>query len=257
MPVRPVSRGEEPPRLHVPPSHGLRSQRSMPELSRAGAGSSAPPSPFYATPTPSAATFGPGVTPDKKNFVQSALSDARHFAGGLVPHPTESTKHYTILRHSPPLIFYRGPATSVSVTIFSAPNHPLPADRTLWLQQRGFSGDSGMKIKALFNATDSWLHVTPATQVLAHQLEPGTERAWKRDIDKAAKRLFKEKGPKKAHVPRETHVVRIPEALEDGYFRLILCTGKGTPYSTTESTSKCKTLCTSPIFRVASASTDS
>jgi hypothetical protein len=204
-----------------------------------------------------AATFGPGISDSKKNFVQTALSEARHFAGGLIPHPTESTKHYTILRHSPPLIFYRGPTTSVVITIFSSPDRPLPSDRTLWLQQRGFSGDSGMKIKAFFNATDDWLHVTPSTQVHTDQLPPDTERAWQRDIAKAAKKLLKEKGHKKAHVPRETHVIRIPESSDDGYFRLILCTGKGTPYEVSESRSRCKTLCTSPIFRVASASADS
>jgi hypothetical protein len=228
----------------------------MPELSRHTA-DSPPPSPFNATPVAPAATFGPGVGDKKWNFVQTAFSEARHFAGGLIPHPTESTKHYTVLRHSPPLIFYRGPSTSVAITIFSSPDHPLPADRTLWLVQRGFSGASGMKIKAFFNATDEWLHVTPSTQTEAHQVAPDTERAWQRDIGKAAKKLLKDKGPKKAHVARETHVIRVPEASDDGYFRLILCTGKGTPFGTTETSFKCKTLCTSPIFRVASTSTDS
>jgi hypothetical protein len=114
-----------------------------------------------------------------------------------------------------------------------------------------------MKIKAFFNATDDWLHVTPSTQVLAHQLPADTDRAWQRDIANAAKKLLKEKGPKKAHIPRETHVIRIPEASEDGYFRLILCTGRETPYGTNETSSKRKTLCTSPIFRIVSTSSDS
>ncbi|KAK3302589.1 uncharacterized protein B0T15DRAFT_310650 [Chaetomium strumarium] len=255
LPTRPVSRGAEPSLLQVP-GHRLRPQTSMPELSRF-ATDSQPPSPFNAAAPVPAATFGPGISDSKKSFVQAALSEARHFAGGLIPHPTESTKHYTILRHSPPLIFYRGPTTSVAITIFSSPDHPLPNDRTLWLQQRGFSGDSGMKIKAFFNATDDWLHVTPSTQVHVDQLPPDTERTWQRDIGKAAKKLLKDKGHKKAHVPRETHVIRIPEASDDGYFRLILCTGKGTPFESSESKSRCKTLCTSPIFRVASASADS
>ncbi|KAK4034394.1 hypothetical protein C8A01DRAFT_49203 [Parachaetomium inaequale] len=227
----------------------------MPKISRLAA-DSAPPISFDAVPATPAATFGAGDSDGKRTFVQTALAEARHFAGGLIPHPTESTKHYTILRHSPPLIFYRGPSTSVEITIFSSPNHPLPADRTLWLQQRGFSGDSGMKIKAFFNATDSWLHATPSTQVEPHQLAAETDRAWQRDIGKAEKKLLKEKGAKKAHVPRETHVIRVPEASDDGYFRLILCTGRGTPNETTESSSRCKTLCTSPIFRVASTSSD-
>ncbi|KAK3295443.1 uncharacterized protein B0H64DRAFT_432183 [Chaetomium fimeti] len=268
-PPRPISRGAEvahpqQPHLQIPHGHGLRTQKSMPELSRLGPGVLAteppPPSPFDAQPATPAATFGPGVSAgaDKKStFMKTALSEARHFAGGLIPHPIESTKHYTILRHSPPLIFYRGPGTSVEMTIFSSPDHPLPADRTLWLQQRGFSGDSGMKIKAFFNATDSWLHVTPSNQVEKQQLAVDTDRAWQRDIGKAAKKLLKEKGPKKAHVVRETHVIRVPEASDDGYFRLILCTGKGVPNEMKEGSSRCKTLCTSPIFRVASTSTDS
>ncbi|EAQ91479.1 hypothetical protein CHGG_03414 [Chaetomium globosum CBS 148.51] len=267
-PARPVSRGAEAaepqePLLQIPRSHGLRPQKSMPELSRLGGfapnSDSSSPSPFDAHPSTPAATFGPGASAGagKKTFVQTALTEARHFAGGLIPHPTESTKHYTILRHSPALIFYRGPSTSVEMTIFSSPDHPLPADRTLWLQQRGYSGDSGMKIKAFFNATDSWLHVTPSNQVEIHQLAADTDRAWQRDIGKAAKKLLKEKGPKKAHIVRETHVIRVPEASDDGYFRLILCTGKGVPNEIKEGSSRCQTLCTSPIFRVASTSTDS
>ncbi|KAK4143910.1 uncharacterized protein C8A04DRAFT_28481 [Dichotomopilus funicola] len=258
-PIRPGSRGAE-PLLQVPVARGLRLQKSMPELSRVAL--EPPPSPLDAEPATHATTFGPSVSPEtnnvsKKTFMQNALAEAKHFAGGLIPHPTESTKHYTILRHSPALIFYRGPSTSVEVTIFSSPDKPLPGDRTFWLQQRGFSGDKGMKIKAFFNATDSWLHVTPSTQVEAHQLAADTDRAWQRDIGKASKKLVKERGLKKGHVPRETHVIRVPEASDDGYFRLILCTGKGTPNEDNESSSRCKILCTSPIFRVASTSTDS
>ncbi|KAK0630870.1 hypothetical protein B0T17DRAFT_590250 [Bombardia bombarda] len=189
-------------------------------------------------------------------FWQSALSETRHFAGGLIPHPTESTKHFTILRHSPALVFYRGPTTSVAITIFSAPKHPLPADRTIWLQQRGFSGDSGMKIKALVGATSTWLDVTPSARVEAQGLAPNSERSWQRDIGKAAKRSVKEKGDAKAHVPRETHVVRIPEASADGYFRLVLCTG-GSAADIDGGSSRRKVLCPSPIFRIASTSTDS
>lgn len=252
MPVRPVSRGEE-PSLQVPESHPrLRVQTSLPDLSRFATTSSSP----GPAPIPTAATFGPGVS-NPKTLMQNALSEARHFAGGLIPHPTESTKHHTILRHSPPLIFYRGPTTSVAITIFSSPDHPLPTDRTLWLQRRGFSGDSGMKVKAFFNATSDWLDVTPSTQVQVQQLAPDTERAWQRDIGKASRRLLKEKGEKKAHVARETHVVRIPEASDDGYFRLILCAGGPPPNEDGSIFFKRKTLCSSPIFRVASTSTDS
>ncbi|KAK4650035.1 hypothetical protein QC762_702970 [Podospora pseudocomata] len=276
-PLRPVSRGEDrspqspyfpppPPPPPPPLSHRLRVQTSLPNLSQYGLKSpSLSPRPTTPTPVSAAATFGPGVTPgpnsgaESKPFWQNALSEARYFAGGLIPPPTESTKHYTILRHSSPLIFYRGPSTSVEISIFSAPDYPLPPDRSIWLQQRGFSGDSGMKIKAFFGSTDDWFNVTPSVAVQPDEVERDTERGWKRDMDKAARKMLKDKGPKKAHIPRETHVVRIPEASDDGYFRLHLCAG-GPPdgqADETSSSSKRKILCSSPIFRIASTSTDS
>lgn len=202
------------------------------------------------TPTPTLANT------DDRSFWQTALSEAGHFAGGLLPHPTESTKHYTILRHSAALVFYRGPSTSVEISIFSAPKYPLPPDRTLWLQQRGYSGDSGMKLKAMVGATDHWLNVTPAAQVRAGDVPANDNRAWQRDISKAARNLIKDRGEVKAHVPRETHVIRIPSMSSDGYFRLALCTGGGGRDDAT-SHSRRKVLCLSPIFRVASTSTDS
>ncbi|KAK4188651.1 hypothetical protein QBC35DRAFT_381959 [Podospora australis] len=276
--LRPVTRGEDgsgssglSPQFGPPPTPRLRTQNSMPDLSRYGPRSPGP-SPLSPGPPPGvgpAATFGPGITPGPSKtsqFLQGALSEARHFAGGLIPHPTESTKHYTILRHSSPLLFYRGPKTSVEISIFSAPDYPIPADRTIWMQQRGFSGDSGMKVKALFGSTDDWLNVTPAILAGPAELNQNTDRAWRRDIDKAARKLLKEKGPKKAHIPRETHVIRIPEASDDGYFRLHLCTGgEGIPVvvggelssNPNTKTKRRKILCTSPVFRVASTSTDS
>lgn len=277
LPIRPSSRGDEP--LSSPYGHSpqlgsagrpqLRPQNSMPDLTRYGARSPGP-SPLYTprsprTPGPisSEPTFGPGITlgpnspanADAKPFWQSALSEAKYFAGGLIPHPTESTKHYTILRHSPALVFYRGPSTSVAISIFSSPDHPMPPDRTVWMQQRGFSGDSGMKVKAALGSTKDWLEVTPSAEAQPHELDKAADRSWQRDIAKVASRSLKDKGPQKAHVPRETHVIRIPEASEDGYFRLHLCAGgvypdeKGNP-------TKRKVLCSSPVFRVASTSTD-
>ncbi|KAK0738848.1 hypothetical protein B0T18DRAFT_422979 [Schizothecium vesticola] len=277
---RPSSRneaGSSSPWLQAP---RLRVQTSMPNL--AGRSHHAQsPSPFSPTPPPSANTWGaksstprfgagtlitpptsapiPTPTPtlattDDKTFWQTALSEAGHFAGGLLPHPTESTKHYTILRHSAALVFYRGPSTSVEISIFSAPKYPLPPDRTLWLQQRGYSGDSGMKLKAMVGGTTDWLNVTPAAQIRADDVPASDNRAWQRDISKASKRLVKDRGEVKAHVPRETHAIRIPSMSADGYFRLALCTGGGDDHA---SLSRRKVLCLSPIFRVASTSTDS
>ncbi|KAK3939335.1 hypothetical protein QBC46DRAFT_450483 [Diplogelasinospora grovesii] len=222
------------------------------------ASASSPPSSYASPPVDDDDDDG---STSSSSFWHTALSETRHFAGGLMPHPTESTKHFTILRHSPPLIFYRGSTTSVTITIFSARDHPLPPDRTLWLTQRGFSGDSGMKLKALVGATSTWLDVTPCAQVQPRHLPFGDERSWQRDIGKTAKRSLKDKGEKKAHVPRETHVVRIPASSLDGYFRLVLCTGTGGAdgegKTTTTTTRRKVVLCNSPVFRVASLSTDS
>lgn len=104
-----------------------------------------------------------------------------------------------------------------------------------------------MKLKSLLGATSSWLDVTPSVQVFPRDLEPATEKSWQRDITRASKKLSKENG----HVPRETCVVRIPEAAGDGYFRLVLCSSSGSDGK------KRKTLVSSPVFRVASTSTDS
>ncbi|KAK5663856.1 hypothetical protein OQA88_60 [Cercophora sp. LCS_1] len=239
------------------PPGRLRLQTSMPNLSSAGRFTTSP-GPYSASPTPldppsTSTTPGGG---SEKPFWQNALSETQHFMGGLIPHATESTKHYTILRHSAPLIFYRGPATSIEISILSAPKYPLPLDRALWLQQRGHSGDSGMKLKAMMGATSDWLDVTPAVQARTQDLAPNDERAWQRDIQKTARKLAKEKG-EKGHIPRETHVVRIPAASSDGYFRLALCTGGGDAGPTGDAPARRKVLCYSPIFRVASTSTDS
>lgn len=207
------------------------------------------------------------------SFLKTALDEARYFAGGLLPRPHESTKHYTILRHSPSIIFYRGPATSVAVTVFSSPpsssstTEPdssgdvyfLPADRTVWLQQRGFSGDTGMKLKRLVGATTSgnWLDVTPTTLVPEQDVfvtSAADERGWRRDIAKFMKKHAALH--KTGRWPRETLVVRLPALVQDGYFRLVLCTGGGGGGGTSSSSRGRKVLCSSPIFRVASTSID-
>lgn len=203
----------------------------------------------------------PTSTTKEKSMWKTALSETRHFAGGLISHPHVSTKHYTILRHSPSLVLYRGPTTSVVITIFSSTklDVPIPRDRTIWLQQRGFSGDTGMKLKSLVGASSSWLDVTPVMQAMPQDMSEADERGWQRDIGKFLKRAAKEKAIS-SHLPRETHVIRIPAAAQDGYFRLVLCTGgtsmPGIEGSGTKTTRR-KALCTSPIFRIASTSTDS
>ncbi|KAH8898370.1 hypothetical protein GQ53DRAFT_612369, partial [Thozetella sp. PMI_491] len=192
----------------------------------------------------------------EKPFWKTAMEETRHFAGGLIAHPTESTKHYSILRHSPAVVFYRGPETSVVISLLSSPDHPLPADRSLWLQQRGYSGDTGMKLKALVGSTSEWLEVTPSTMVQASDVDAVSERGWQRDIGKAVKHG----STAHLHIARETHIVRIPAAAPDGYFRVLLCSGRTTAIDLAAGpvkSTKGKVLCPSPLFRIASTSSDS
>lgn len=173
------------------------------------------------------------------SFAQKAYGETRHFLGGLINHPIESNKHFTILRHSHGVAFYHGSTTSVTFSIFS--DASLPPDRTLWLQSRGWTGKTGMRTKALLRLHDDWLDVTPSVELHASQVDPVNERAWQRDIAR-----FRQKGPAKVrdvHQLRETVMVRIPIEAGDGYFQLVLCRGK-----------KKDILCNSPVFRVLSTS---
>ncbi|CAG8958454.1 hypothetical protein HYFRA_00011131 [Hymenoscyphus fraxineus] len=174
--------------------------------------------------------------------VQDAFREARHFAGGLIHHPATSTKHFSILRHSHGLVFYQGPNTSLTISLFAS--EPMPATRRIYLQPKGWSGGTGMRIKQLVGATNSWLDVTPNLCISAEQLNPRDERAWQRDIKSFNKRREKMKKIQK-HLLRETTVIRIPSDAGDGYFQLILCLDGV----------KQKVLCTSPTFRLLSLST--
>lgn len=190
---------------------------------------------------PRAATDNGAAPPSSPSAVQKAYGEARHFLGGLINHPTESNKHFTILRHSHAIVFYRGSTTSVTVSVFS--DAPLPPGRTFWLQSKGYTGKTGMKAKALFRLHGDWVNVTPSVALRADQVDPANERAWQRDVTK-----FRKKAPAKvrdSHQLRETVMARIPVEAGDGYFQLVLCQD-----------AKKKVLCHSPVFRVLSTSAD-
>lgn len=225
--------------LKRPPLPPTVSSNTVPDVSetRAGEASNAPSVQRAATDVPPASK--PQDT--SKSAIHKAYGEARHFLGGLIAHPTESNRHFTILRHSHGVVFYRGSTTTITISIFS--DAPLPPDRTLWLQSRGFSGKAGMKTKAFLRLHDDWLNVTPAMAVTSDQVNPADERAWQRDIGK-----FRKKAPPRVrdtHLLRETAIARVPMEAGDGYFSVVLCRGE-----------KKKTLCTSPVFRVLSTSAD-
>lgn len=189
--------------------------------------------------------FPPGTEPAEAGDEQpskwkTAFQEARHFAGGLVSHPYEATKKYSIVRHSHGIVYFKGFSTNIAISVFA--DRELPEDRAFWLQKKGFSGKTGMKIGASMGSKSAWINVTPAISATADQLPPADERAWQRDIEK-----FLRKAPKELrhHLLRETCIIRIPSDVQDGYFRVVMCTGDQDK----------KVLCPSPVFRLASTST--
>ncbi|KAJ2899023.1 Riboflavin kinase [Zalerion maritima] len=193
---------------------------------------------------PSPAETEPVAT--KPGVFQSALDNTRHFASGLISAPSESSSNYTIVRHSLGLIYYRGPNTTVAITILA--NKPLAPTRKLFLQRRGLSGNMGMNVAAAIGSSSmvSWIDVTPNQVANVKDVPVLEERGWQRDLDR-----FKKKASRslRKHVPRETHVVRISAAAQDGYFRLVLSKGD-------QNGGAGKVLCSSPVFRLASTSRD-
>jgi hypothetical protein len=119
----------------------------------------------------------------------------------------------------------------------------------LYLQPRGFSGDTGTKIKTLMRTYEDWINVTPAHRADIRDVDASVAKRWEKDIARTQKRLGKTFKPEKCHVVRETHVIRIPAVAEDGYFRVVVCHK--------EEGQKRKPICSGPLVRIASLSTDS
>ncbi len=189
------------------------------------------------------AVSAPATPTASRSIWKTAVDETIHFAGGLISRPSESTKHYSVLRHSPGLVYYKGSSTSVTITIFS--DVPLPTDRTLWLQRKGYSGDLGMNASALFGTSSNWTDVTPSFEALPSDISDPDERVWQRDIKKFLKNASSQRHLSK-QLARETCMVRIPTAVDDGYLRILVCCGGGSK----------KVLCPSPVFRIASLSSD-
>ncbi|KAK9443229.1 LipA and NB-ARC domain protein [Metarhizium brunneum] len=180
----------------------------------------------------------PDAPPKKK----STLGQRMHFTmTGLINNPVESSSHYSVIRHSWLPVIYNGPDTSVSVTILS--DAPLPSNRTLWLRQKGLLGNVGMALQAMMSSRSDWIEVTPAQEAQVKHIPDQKECVIQRDLERFTR---KARDKHKRHVPRETHIVRIPAAATDGYYYLVVCGGKDAT----------KVLCRCPVFRVASMSQD-
>lgn len=225
------------PQLHRSPSSSTHATSSAPP---AAGGLCAPPPLRHASSNVSLNSSVKSSQSASASYVQQAFKEARHFAGGLITHPVESTKNFSILRHSHGLVFYQGAETTLAISIFA--EQPLPPERTLWLQSKGWSGKTGMRARAFMGRNGNWINVTPALNVASEQLKASDERAWQRDI--AHFRKKPKNSRQRFHVLRETAIVRIPEEAEDGYFQFVLCLGD-----------REKVLCPSPVFRILSSST--
>ncbi|KAG5982682.1 hypothetical protein E4U55_001527 [Claviceps digitariae] len=215
---------------------------------------SSPPPPYSVRRTRSSSALvaqpSPPAPSSPPSRLKAALAEAQFLAAGLVSRPAESTKHYTIIRHSHGLVWYKGPKTSIAITILA--DEPLPANRTLHLQEKGYSGNMGMSLKALMGPRDNWIDVTPVTESQANHIPEVEERAIQRDLKRF---VGKATGRLRKHIPRETHLIRIPASATDGYFRLVLCCA-GRSGDDDAAVVKRRILCGSPVFRIASTSTD-
>lgn len=186
--------------------------------------------------TPSNDTSSP--TSPIPTVLQDGYREARHFVGSRIRHPSESTEHHSILRHSHGLVFYQGTATAIAISIFA--DTKLPADRTLWLKPKTSFGTSKSRATEP-QQTDSMVNVTPLASISVEQINPHDERAWQRDIKQFERRT--RYGSRSKHILRETDVVRIPPDAGDGYFQIMLCGGDDQGM-----------LCISPVFRLLSLS---
>lgn len=206
-----------------------------------------PPPPYEVRRVRSSSALSVGAgstTTEQQNApskLKAAFEEAQFRASGLIGKAVESNKHFSVIRHSRGLVWYKGPGTCISITILS--DAPLPPNRTVWLQQKGHSGNMGMALKAMVNSRGSWIDVTPAQEAQVDHVPEKEERGIQRDVERF---VAKASGRTKKHVPRETHVVRIPAAASDGYYRLVVCGGDDAK----------KVLCECTVFRIASLSTD-
>ncbi|KAH9896253.1 hypothetical protein F4778DRAFT_745662 [Xylariomycetidae sp. FL2044] len=249
----PTGESRDGPKLRARPSMPAIAQPSyMPNLNTAGLivmdQTPLPSHPPISPPASSEAIIDPSApvaetTAPTRSVWKAAVDETIYFAGGLISHPFENNKYYSILRHTPGLVFYRGPSTSITISIFA--KEPLPSERTFWLQRRGYSGNMGMNASAFFGTTGEWIDVTPTSQAVVTDIPESDERAWQRDIKKFLKKASKGK-PLCKHVIRETCIIRIPAVASDGYMRIVMCGGPSAK----------KTLCPSPVFRIASTSSD-
>ncbi|KAJ7149575.1 hypothetical protein C8R46DRAFT_915636 [Mycena filopes] len=125
---------------------------------------------------------------------------------------------YSTIRHTRPWVYYQGTSTVVPISILGSA--PLPADRTISLQRRGWrTGIFGWTVGGWVGGTlGKEMDVTPASSGYWKQVE-GKKRAV---YDKEIHDFLDSAGAPKDHRVLETDFVHIPVAAGDGYFRLLI-----------------------------------
>ncbi|KAG8761041.1 hypothetical protein FRC12_009462 [Ceratobasidium sp. 428] len=152
---------------------------------------------------------------------------------------------YSVIRHTRPFVLYQAANTMVPISVFGP--QPLPNDRRVFLQRRGYrTGLLGWSFGGMLGGSKlPGIDVTPALS--ENWSRPTTLNSKQQaQIDKDVKRLFTPpqstaESPLLESRLLETMLVHIPVRSGDGYFRLRVTSANGK-----------KTIAESPVFRVGS-----
>lgn len=138
---------------------------------------------------------------------------------------------YSTVRHTRPWVYYQGTTTVVPISILG--RAPLPADRTISLQRRGWrTGLLGWTIGGWIGGTlGKELDVTPASSGYWQTLESKK----KAQYDKEISQFLESASAPKDHRVLETDFVHIPVSAGDGYFRLLIKKRNGSVIASTAS----------------------
>ncbi|KAG6914011.1 hypothetical protein DXG01_002929 [Tephrocybe rancida] len=130
-----------------------------------------------------------------------------------------SGSSYSTMRHTRPWIYYQGTSTSLPVTILGS--KPLPSDRRIRLQQRGWrTGLLGWTIGGWIGGTiGKETDVTPQSM---GNWEEDIDSKRRKQYDKEIKQFLELAIAPKDHRVLESDIIHIPVASGDGYFRLLV-----------------------------------
>ncbi|KAJ7738264.1 hypothetical protein DFH07DRAFT_892725 [Mycena maculata] len=125
---------------------------------------------------------------------------------------------YSTVRHIRPWVYYRGTSTVVPISILG--RKPLPADRTISLQRRGWrTGLLGWTMGGWMGGTiGKEVDVTPTSAGYWETVD-AEKRA---QYDKEIEQFLHSASAPKDHRVLETDFVHIPVSAGDGYFRLLI-----------------------------------